>query len=67
MYQTKTPGILEMLMNALSLPAARRTAPVSRSRRPSRRPDRGLTRWSRESTPATEMYMDAARLSRWNR
>ncbi len=67
MYQTKTPGILEMLMNLLSLPLARRTAAVSRPRRSPRRHDRGLARWTRESTPSTEMYIDAARLSRWNR
>ncbi len=67
MYQTQTPGILETLMNALSMPNQRRTIAGSRSRRFPRRHDRGLTRRIRESMPGTEMYIDAARLSRWNR
>jgi len=65
MYQTKTPGFLEMLMNALSLPTSRRT--VATRRMPRRRGVRELSRWTRESMPATETYIDAARLSRWNR
>ena len=67
MYPTKTPGILEMLVNALSFPTARRTSAAARTRRAPRRHRLAVESAVRHTLPATETFFDAARLSRWNR
>ncbi len=66
MYQTQTTGILELLMNALTLPSGRRASTARVPRVPRRR--ESATRVSVQDAQArTESYFEAARLSRWTR
>lgn len=67
MYQAKTTGFLELLMNALPYPNPRRSLA---GRRPAVVPGRreaAVGRSVRDALVAKEMYFAEARLSRWNR
>ena len=69
MYQAKTTGFLESLMNALSLPTSRRSS-VRRSRPAPRRREAVVRPAGRDGfvgLTGKEMYIEMARLSRWNR
>ncbi len=67
MYQAKTTGFLELLVNALPYPNPRRSR---EGRRPAVVPSRRETAVGpsvRNALVAKEMYFAEARLSRWNR
>jgi len=67
MYQVKTTGFLELLMNVLSLPRSQRSSGARRTRPVPRRRETALQRSVRDSLATKEIYFEAARLSRWNR
>ena len=67
MYQAKTTGFLELLMNALALPTVRRASTGRRASRAPRRHAFAVGQPAQESNLGTQIYFEAARLSRWNR
>ncbi len=67
MYQAQTAGILETIMNALSLPTSRKSATPRRIRILPRRRETAVAPSIRDRMPEKETYFEAARLSRWNR
>lgn len=66
MYQTKTTGFLELLMNALSFPVPRRSAPVRRVRTVPTRREAAVAASVRDAA-AKESYIATARVLWWNR
>ncbi len=67
MYQAKTTGFLELLMNALTLPSARRASHARRSRPLPLRREAAVAPSVVDSVTAKGIFIEAARLSRWNR
>ena len=67
MYQSKTAGILELLMNALSFPASRSRSVVRQSRPLPVRREEAVQRALRSAAQQRETYFATARLLWWNR
>ncbi len=67
MYGTKTTGFLESLMNALALPSSRRGARARTNRAVPRRREAAVAPTFRDAMDAKGIFIEAARLSRWNR
>ncbi len=67
MYQTKTPGFLEWLMNAVTLSFARRTRRSRRVRVVPRRREAVVLLSPPSARLGREMYIESAWVSRWNR
>lgn len=67
MYQAKTPGFLELLMNALTVPLSRRTHRARRIRVVPRRREAAARPSAPDLRAKNEMYFETAWLSRWNR
>jgi hypothetical protein len=67
MYPPKTVGILELLMNALPFPRARRSAGTHRPRALPNRRETAVRRSISDGVATKEMYFETARLTRWTR
>ncbi len=67
MYGTKTNGFLELLMNALTLPSSRRSARARRNRALPRRREAAVAPTFRDAMDGKGIFIEATRLSRWNR
>lgn len=67
MYQAKTPGFLELLMNALAFPMSRRTVKPLRVRFVPARREVAIRPSYREAMRAKETYFATARVQWWNR
>lgn len=70
MYQAKTTGFLESLMNALSLRTSRGSSVTRRARSLPQRREAAVRPTGRDAfvgLTGKEMYIEAAWLSRWNR
>ncbi len=67
MYEAKTTGFLELLMNALTLPSARRVSHARRGRPIPRRHEAAVAPSALDAMTAKGIFIEAARLSRWNR
>ncbi len=67
MYQAKTPGFLELLMNALAFPVSRRTSTARRVRVVPARREVAIRPPYREALRTKETYFAAARVQWCNR
>ena len=67
MYEAKTTGFLELLMNALTLPSARRVSHAQRSHPVPHRREAAVAPSVVDAMTAKGIFIEAARLSRWNR
>lgn len=67
MYQAKTAGFLELLMNALTSPVSRRPHAVRHARPAPTRRESAVEVSTREAAVGKETYIAAARVLWWNR
>lgn len=67
MYEAKTTGFLELLMNALSLPSAQRVSHARRSRPVPIRREAAMAPSIQDAMTAHGIFIETTRLSRWNR
>ncbi len=67
MYQAKTPGFLELLMNALALPVSRRRSTLRRVQVLPARREVAVRPSYRDAVQAKETYFATARVQWWNR
>ncbi len=67
MYGTKTTGFLELLMNAFAIPSSRRSAHVRRNRALPHRREAAVAPTFRDAMDGKGIFIEAVRLSRWNR
>ncbi len=67
MYQAKTPGFLELLMNALAFPVSRRTSASRRVRNVPTRREAAVSPSVRDAAQAKETYFATTRVQWWSR
>lgn len=67
MYQAKTPGFLELLMNALAFPVSRRTSKPRRVRVVPARREVAVRPSYREAMQTKETYFATTRVQWWAR
>ncbi len=67
MYETKTTGVLELLMNVLSVPRSHGSSRARRARSVPRRREDAVQTVPLDRVMTGETYFEAARLTRWNR